>query len=45
MIFSPIEFRNGKKSGNRLAVAPMTTQQSQADGTISQEETDWLTRL
>lgn len=30
---------------NRLAVAPMTTQQSNIDGTISPEEMDWLERL
>lgn len=30
---------------NRLAVAPMTTQQSHADGSLSQAEADWLKRL
>jgi 2,4-dienoyl-CoA reductase-like NADH-dependent reductase (Old Yellow Enzyme family) len=43
-IFSSLQL-NSKVIKNRLAVAPMTTQQSNSDGTISIEETAWLERL
>lgn len=43
--FSAITLKKDKNSKNRLAVAPMTTQQSNADGSISREEAAWLTRL
>ncbi|MCB0601598.1 MAG: tRNA-dihydrouridine synthase [Saprospiraceae bacterium] len=45
MVFTPIKFKRGKRSANRLAVAPMTTQQSHSDGSLSREEADWLIRL
>lgn len=35
----------GATLANRLAVAPMTTSQSLADGTVSDAETRWLERL
>ncbi len=44
-IFSTIELQKGKNLKNRLVVAPMTTQQSHADGSISKEESEWLIRL
>lgn len=34
-----------KQVKNRLVVAPMTTQQSHADGSLSKDESEWLTRL
>lgn len=43
-IFSSLQL-NSKTIKNSLAVAPMTTQQSNSDGTISEEEASWLTRL
>ncbi|MBS1635788.1 MAG: tRNA-dihydrouridine synthase [Bacteroidetes bacterium] len=43
-LFSPFLI-NTKLIKNRLAVAPMTTQQSMPDGTISKAESDWLERL
>lgn len=43
-IFSSLQL-NSKIIKNRLAVAPMTTQQSNSDGTISLEEAAWLERL
>ena len=43
-IFSSIQL-NSKIVKNRLAVAPMTTQQSNSDGTISVKEAAWLERL
>lgn len=43
-IFSSLQL-NSKVIKNRLAVAPMTTQQSNANGTISNKEVDWLERL
>jgi len=44
-VFSPIELKNGKILKNRLAVAPMTTQQSNPNGSLSDAEAAWLTRL
>jgi 2,4-dienoyl-CoA reductase-like NADH-dependent reductase (Old Yellow Enzyme family) len=44
-VFSTLELNSNKILKNRLAVAPMTTQQSNADGTISRTESDWLIRL
>lgn len=44
-LFKSLPFKENKILKNRLAVAPMTTQQSNLDGSISQAETDWLTRL
>lgn len=44
-VFSTLALKEDKILKNRLAVAPMTTQQSKADGSISKGEIDWLTRL
>lgn len=44
-VFSTIALNRDKVLKNRLAVAPMTTQQSNTDGSISEAETDWLIRL
>ena len=44
-VFSTLPLNDNKILKNRLAVAPMTTQQSHADGSISQKESDWLIRL
>lgn len=44
-LFTPLELNQKITLKNRLAVAPMTTQQSNADGTISWQEIDWLERL
>ena len=41
---TPITFRSGATAHNRLALAPLTNQQSHADGTISGDEHDWLVR-
>ena len=43
--FSAFQIKSKKILKNRLAVAPMTTQQSNAEGSISKFESDWLTRL
>jgi 2,4-dienoyl-CoA reductase-like NADH-dependent reductase (Old Yellow Enzyme family) len=43
--FSTLELKEGKVLKNRLTVAPMTTQQSHADGSLSTAEADWLLRL
>lgn len=40
-----IRLNENKSLKNRLAVAPMTTQQSNADGSLSKSEADWLLRL
>jgi 2,4-dienoyl-CoA reductase-like NADH-dependent reductase (Old Yellow Enzyme family) len=44
-IFSPLRLNSKHELKNRLAVAPMTTTQSNPDGTISQEEAAWLERI
>jgi 2,4-dienoyl-CoA reductase-like NADH-dependent reductase (Old Yellow Enzyme family) len=44
-VFSTLELKKNKILKNRLAVAPMTTQQSNADGSISNAESDWLIML
>lgn len=43
--FSPLALNSDKIVLNRLAVAPMTTQQSEADGSLSSAEAAWLYRL
>lgn len=44
-LFTPYKFsRSGKISKNRITLAPLTNLQSNADGTLSQEEYRWLTR-
>jgi 2,4-dienoyl-CoA reductase-like NADH-dependent reductase (Old Yellow Enzyme family) len=44
-LFKALQLNSKVTLKNRLAVAPMTTQQSHTDGTISIEETNWLERL
>lgn len=44
-VFSAFALKKNRILRNRLSVAPMTTQQSNADGSISREEADWLIRL
>ncbi|MFK7988820.1 MAG: NADH:flavin oxidoreductase [Sandaracinaceae bacterium] len=39
---SPLRFRRGPEMKNRLALAPMTNQQSHPDGTLSDDEFHWL---
>ncbi|CAN5922921.1 NADH-dependent flavin oxidoreductase [soil metagenome] len=41
-LFDPLVFRTGLSARNRVALAPMTNQQSHADGTLSDDERDWL---
>lgn len=41
-LFQPLEFRHGKAMNNRLMLAPLTNQQSHADGLLSEEEHHWL---
>lgn len=38
----PLSFCHGPAMPNRLMLAPMTNQQSHADGTLSDEEYRWL---
>jgi 2,4-dienoyl-CoA reductase-like NADH-dependent reductase (Old Yellow Enzyme family) len=38
----PLVFRNGVRARNRAWLAPMTNQQSHADGTLSKDELHWL---
>lgn len=44
-LFNTLKINNKYELKNRVAVAPMTTTQSNADGSISKSETDWLVRL
>ena len=42
-MFQPVTFSHGPAMPNRLMLAPLTNQQSHADGTLSDEEHRWLT--
>lgn len=44
-LFSEIKINSSQILTNRLAVAPMTTSQSNPDGTVSEAEAAWLERL
>lgn len=44
-VFSSLRLNSKVVIKNRLAVAPMTTQQSNADGTLSTEDSAWFERL
>ena len=41
-ILSPLTFRNGKASRNRVWLAPMTNGQSHEDGSLGDDELTWL---
>ena len=43
-LFSPLSFARGPQMKNRLMLAPLTNQQSHADGRLSDEEYNWLTK-
>lgn len=44
-LFSPFTFpASGQQMPNRIALAPMTNLQSHADGTLSDDELNWLVR-
>lgn len=43
-LFSPLSFSRGPAMKNRFMLAPMTNQQSHADGRLSDEEYNWLTK-
>jgi len=43
-IFTPVTFRCGTSAHNRIALAPLTNQQSHDDGTLSADEHAWLVR-
>ncbi|EQB15548.1 hypothetical protein L288_00180 [Sphingobium quisquiliarum P25] len=43
-LFSPLTFTRGPAMKNRLMLAPMTNQQSHADGRLSDGEYHWLTK-
>jgi len=42
-LLSPLTFTRGPEMKNRFMLAPLTNQQSHADGTLSDEECHWLT--
>jgi 2,4-dienoyl-CoA reductase-like NADH-dependent reductase (Old Yellow Enzyme family) len=42
--FAPLTLRGGARARNRVALAPLTNQQSHADGSLSDDEFRWLTR-
>lgn len=44
-LFSKLRINSKYELKNRLAVAPMTTTQSNSDGTLSSEEAAWLERI
>lgn len=41
--FDPVSFSHGPSMPNRFMLAPLTNQQSHADGTLSDDEFHWLT--
>lgn len=43
-LFAPLTFASGRSMKNRFMLAPLTNQQSHADGTLSDEEFHWLTK-
>ncbi len=42
MLLDPLTFRNGIYAKNRVWLAPLTNQQSHADGSLSDDELNWL---
>ena len=42
-LLDPVSFSHGSKMSNRFMLAPLTNQQSHADGTLSDDEHHWLT--
>lgn len=42
-MFDPLRFSRGPEMANRLALAPLTNQQSNPDGTLGEDEYRWLT--
>ena len=42
-LLDPLTFKNGSVMKNRFMLAPLTNTQSHADGTLSDEEYNWLT--
>jgi 2,4-dienoyl-CoA reductase-like NADH-dependent reductase (Old Yellow Enzyme family) len=43
-LFTPFRFRNGAVARNRIWLAPMTNLQSNPDGSLSDDELNWLLR-
>jgi 2,4-dienoyl-CoA reductase-like NADH-dependent reductase (Old Yellow Enzyme family) len=43
-VFSPMGFAHGPAMKNRFMLAPLTNSQSHADGTLSDDEHDWLVK-
>ena len=41
-LLDPIQFRRGPKIKNRFFLAPLTNQQSNTDGTLGEDEFNWL---
>jgi 2,4-dienoyl-CoA reductase-like NADH-dependent reductase (Old Yellow Enzyme family) len=42
-LFDPLVFRTGLSAGNRIVLAPLTNMQSNADGSLGEDEFRWLT--
>ncbi|MDG1162960.1 MAG: NADH:flavin oxidoreductase, partial [Burkholderiales bacterium] len=42
-LLNPIQFQSGRTAKNRFFLAPLTNQQSNEDGTLSDDEFNWLT--
>jgi 2,4-dienoyl-CoA reductase-like NADH-dependent reductase (Old Yellow Enzyme family) len=43
-LFDPVSFAHGPSMANSFMLAPLTNQQSHADGTLSDDEHHWLTK-
>ncbi len=43
MLYDPLSFKSGQQMKNRFMLAPLTNLQSHDDGTLSNDEFEWLT--
>ncbi|MBL1242404.1 MAG: NADH:flavin oxidoreductase, partial [OCS116 cluster bacterium] len=41
-LFSPLTFTRGPEHKNRMFLAPLTNKQSNVDGTLADDEYNWL---
>lgn len=44
VVWSPFRFKSGREIANRFAVAPLTTDSSQVDGTVTENELEFVRR-
>src|SRR5436305_6912832 len=44
VVWSPLRFNSGQQTENRFAIAPLTTDSSHPDGTVTENELDFIRR-